>query len=84
MESEGSFEFGIYWREVDDIHSVVQHFHEANRRVMAIIGHSKGLLCYIGFAIGARTWHKWSLIEHQGLQLIVVVVLSFGDLYHDY
>lgn len=41
-ESEGSFEFGNYWREVDDIHSVAQHFHEANRRVMAIIGHSKG------------------------------------------
>ncbi|GAU34787.1 hypothetical protein TSUD_205910 [Trifolium subterraneum] len=41
-ESEGSFEFGNYWREVDDIHSVAQHFHEANRRVMAIVGHSKG------------------------------------------
>ncbi|XP_004507939.1 uncharacterized protein [Cicer arietinum] len=41
-ESEGSFEFGIYWREVDDIHAVAQHFHEANRSVMAIIGHSKG------------------------------------------
>ncbi|MCI13050.1 BAAT/acyl-CoA thioester hydrolase carboxy-terminal protein, partial [Trifolium medium] len=40
-ESEGSFEFGNYWREVDDIHSVAQHFHETNRRVMAIVGHSK-------------------------------------------
>ncbi|MCI16796.1 BAAT/acyl-CoA thioester hydrolase carboxy-terminal protein, partial [Trifolium medium] len=40
-ESEGSFEIGNYWREVDDIHSVAQHFHEANRRVMAIVGHSK-------------------------------------------
>ncbi|KAL2338728.1 hypothetical protein Fmac_013174 [Flemingia macrophylla] len=41
-ESEGSFEFGSYWREVDDVHSVAQHFHEANRTVIAIVGHSKG------------------------------------------
>ncbi|KAJ1400675.1 Serine aminopeptidase, S33 [Sesbania bispinosa] len=41
-ESEGSFEFGNFWREVDDLHAVTQHFHEANRTVAAIIGHSKG------------------------------------------
>ncbi|KAG4929599.1 hypothetical protein JHK82_046664 [Glycine max] len=41
-ESEGSFEFGHYWREVDDLHDVVQHFHGANHKVIAIIGHSKG------------------------------------------
>ncbi|KAE9601612.1 hypothetical protein Lal_00040596 [Lupinus albus] len=41
-ESEGTFEFGDYWREVDDLHAVGQHFHEANRKVSAIIGHSKG------------------------------------------
>ncbi|CAK8564035.1 unnamed protein product [Lathyrus sativus] len=49
-ESEGSFEFGIYWREVDDLHSVAQHFHEANRRVMAIIGHSKGASAVLLYA----------------------------------
>ncbi|KAK7388204.1 hypothetical protein VNO78_23013 [Psophocarpus tetragonolobus] len=41
-ESEGSFEFGHYWREVEDLHDVVQHFHRENRIVIAIIGHSKG------------------------------------------
>ncbi|XP_027333852.1 uncharacterized protein LOC113848500 [Abrus precatorius] len=41
-ESEGSFEFAHYWREVDDLHAVAQHFHEANRSVIAIVGHSKG------------------------------------------
>ncbi|KAK7265381.1 hypothetical protein RJT34_33000 [Clitoria ternatea] len=41
-ESEGSFEFGHYWREVDDLHAVTQYFHEANRTVIAIVGHSKG------------------------------------------
>ncbi|KAK7329682.1 hypothetical protein VNO77_23857 [Canavalia gladiata] len=41
-ESEGSFEFGHYWREVDDLHAVTQHFNEANRTVIAIVGHSKG------------------------------------------
>lgn len=50
-ESEGSFGFGNYWREVDDLHAVIQHFHGANRRVIAIIGHSKGLLnIYIFFS----------------------------------
>ncbi|KAB2079855.1 hypothetical protein ES319_A05G031300v1 [Gossypium barbadense] len=41
-ESEGSFEFGNYLKEADDLHSVIQHFCEANRIVCAILGHSKG------------------------------------------
>ncbi|KAG8495537.1 hypothetical protein CXB51_013309 [Gossypium anomalum] len=41
-ESEGSFEFGNYSKEADDLHSVIQHFCEANRIVCAILGHSKG------------------------------------------
>ncbi|XP_028195844.1 uncharacterized protein LOC114380913 isoform X5 [Glycine soja] len=41
-ESEGSFEIGGFWREADDIHAVAQHFQEANRTVIAIVGHSKG------------------------------------------
>ncbi|MED6174011.1 hypothetical protein PIB30_064924 [Stylosanthes scabra] len=41
-ESEGSFDFANYWGEVDDIHSVAQHFRLENRTVSAIIGHSKG------------------------------------------
>ncbi|KAK8483892.1 hypothetical protein V6N13_144809 [Hibiscus sabdariffa] len=41
-ESEGSFEFGNYLREADDLHSVIRHFFEANRVVSAIVGHSKG------------------------------------------
>jgi hypothetical protein len=43
-ESEGTFVFGNYWREVDDLHAVNQHFLQGNRPVIAIIGHSKGLL----------------------------------------
>lgn len=41
-ESEGSFGFGNYLKEADDLHSVIQHFCEANRIVCAILGHSKG------------------------------------------
>ncbi|EOY30430.1 hypothetical protein QUC31_020277 [Theobroma cacao] len=48
-ESEGSFEFGNYLREADDLHAVTQHFCGENRIVSAILGHSKGgnvvLLC---------------------------------------
>lgn len=41
-ESEGSFQYGNYWREADDLHAVIQHFYGANRVVSAILGHSKG------------------------------------------
>lgn len=41
-ESEGLFQFGNYWTEVDDLHAVAQHFHESNRVISAIVGHSKG------------------------------------------
>ncbi|GLT79093.1 hypothetical protein SLA2020_505990 [Shorea laevis] len=41
-ESEGQFEYGNYFREADDLRSVIQHFNGANRMVAAILGHSKG------------------------------------------
>ncbi|KAK7329681.1 hypothetical protein VNO77_23856 [Canavalia gladiata] len=41
-ESDGSFQYGYYWREADDLHAVTQHFHESNHVVSAIVGHSKG------------------------------------------
>ncbi|KAL6226698.1 hypothetical protein ACLB2K_000659 [Fragaria x ananassa] len=41
-ESEGTFQFGHYWREVDDLRAVIQHFSRTNHTVSAIIGHSKG------------------------------------------
>ncbi|XP_022729438.1 uncharacterized protein LOC111284773 [Durio zibethinus] len=41
-ESEGSFEFGNYLREADDLHAVTQYFWGANRMISAILGHSKG------------------------------------------
>ncbi|KAJ4965571.1 hypothetical protein NE237_017420 [Protea cynaroides] len=41
-ESEGSFEFGNYLKEAEDLRSVVLHFSGAKRLVSAILGHSKG------------------------------------------
>ncbi|KAL4296521.1 hypothetical protein GQ457_12G022380 [Hibiscus cannabinus] len=41
-ESEGSFQYGNYYREADDLHAVIQHFSGENRVVSAILGHSKG------------------------------------------
>ncbi|KAI9123005.1 hypothetical protein K1719_005894 [Acacia pycnantha] len=41
-ESEGSFQYGNYWREVEDLHAVAQHFSGEKRAVRAIVGHSKG------------------------------------------
>ncbi|KAI3524742.1 hypothetical protein L1887_03405 [Cichorium endivia] len=41
-ESEGTFEFGNYRKEVNDLQAVIQHFTATNRVITAIIGHSKG------------------------------------------
>lgn len=41
-ESEGSFQYGNYNREADDLRAVVQHFHEEKYVISALIGHSKG------------------------------------------
>ncbi|GJZ43424.1 alpha/beta hydrolase fold protein [Tanacetum coccineum] len=41
-ESEGTFEFGNYRKEVNDLHAVVRHFIATNRVISAILGHSKG------------------------------------------
>ncbi|CAE5958846.1 unnamed protein product [Arabidopsis arenosa] len=41
-ESEGSFYFGNYNYEADDLHSVIRYFTNMNRVVPIIIGHSKG------------------------------------------
>ncbi|KAJ0243330.1 Alpha/beta-Hydrolases superfamily protein [Hirschfeldia incana] len=41
-ESEGSFQYGNYRREVEDLRSVLQHLRGENRVISAIVGHSKG------------------------------------------
>ncbi|EOA24591.1 hypothetical protein CARUB_v10017865mg [Capsella rubella] len=41
-ESEGSFYYGNYNYEADDLHSVIQYFSNINRVVTIILGHSKG------------------------------------------
>ncbi|KAK1314597.1 hypothetical protein QJS10_CPA06g01062 [Acorus calamus] len=41
-ESDGSFQYGNYRREADDLHVVVQYFSKLERCTSAIIGHSKG------------------------------------------
>ncbi|CAN6541141.1 unnamed protein product [Malus baccata var. baccata] len=40
-ESEGTFRYGNYRREADDLHSVVEYFSRAKRAPRAILGHSK-------------------------------------------
>lgn len=45
-ESEGSFLYGNYRREADDLLSVVQHFKGKQRLVAALVGHSKGTSVY--------------------------------------
>ncbi|RXH92095.1 hypothetical protein DVH24_021118 [Malus domestica] len=40
-ESEGTFQYGNYRREADDLHSMVEYFSRAKRAPRAILGHSK-------------------------------------------
>ncbi|OVA08157.1 hypothetical protein BVC80_1721g13 [Macleaya cordata] len=41
-ESEGSFEYGNYSKEADDLHAVVLYFSGVKRVIGGILGHSKG------------------------------------------
>ncbi|CAA3017182.1 uncharacterized protein LOC111386412 isoform X1 [Olea europaea var. sylvestris] len=41
-ESEGSFQYGNYHREVEDLRSVIEYFTGVKRTIIAILGHSKG------------------------------------------
>lgn len=41
-ESEGSFQYGNYRKEADDLHAVVQYFSGGRHEISAIVGHSKG------------------------------------------
>ncbi|KAK6151954.1 hypothetical protein DH2020_014589 [Rehmannia glutinosa] len=41
-ESEGSFQLANYYRETEDIRAVTEYFGSLNRKVTAILGHSKG------------------------------------------
>ncbi|XP_021730002.1 putative uncharacterized protein YDL057W isoform X2 [Chenopodium quinoa] len=41
-ESEGSFRYGNYRREAEDLRAVVQHFRGTGHVITTIIGHSKG------------------------------------------
>ncbi|KAL4194892.1 hypothetical protein AMTRI_Chr05g61800 [Amborella trichopoda] len=54
-ESEGSFQYGNYWKEVEDLRSVVEYFSGAQRKTRAIIGHSKGdLQLFNGNIVGGN------------------------------
>ena len=45
-ESEGSFQYGNYRREADELRNVVEFFHAKKRLIAAVIGHSKGLFSF--------------------------------------
>ncbi|PIA40223.1 hypothetical protein AQUCO_02500135v1 [Aquilegia coerulea] len=45
-ESEGSFQFGNYLREVDDLRSVVLYFSGGKHAIITVLGHSKGEVWY--------------------------------------
>ncbi|KAF2302707.1 hypothetical protein GH714_001300 [Hevea brasiliensis] len=44
-ESEGSFAYGNYWREVDDLRAVVEHFSGANHAIGKWVGKTKIASC---------------------------------------
>ncbi|KAK6151956.1 hypothetical protein DH2020_014591 [Rehmannia glutinosa] len=45
-ESEGSFQFGNYSSEAEDLRSVVEYFIGVNRPPVAVLGHSKVNYCF--------------------------------------
>ena len=79
-ESEGSFEYGNYWTEVDDLHAVAQHFRDSNRVIRAIVGHSKGILVCL-FILKYFEQHEdvkiWFWIYDDVLQFILSFIANF-------
>ncbi|CAB4296656.1 unnamed protein product [Prunus armeniaca] len=57
-ESEGSFRYGHYRREADDLRAVVQHFRVQNYVVTAVVGHSKGGNAVLLYAAKYNDVHK--------------------------
>ncbi|KAH7314728.1 hypothetical protein KP509_21G018100 [Ceratopteris richardii] len=41
-ESEGYFQYGSYWKDAEDLSSVVTYWRDHGRKVDALVGHSKG------------------------------------------
>ncbi|CAL5340669.1 unnamed protein product [Camellia sinensis] len=75
-ESEGSFQYGNYWREAEDLRAVIQHFNGASRVTSAILGHSKGVL--------NKKFQKASFLRSHIFQLERGnVVLLYASKYHD-
>lgn len=58
-ESEGSFQYGHYRREADDLHAVVQHFSGENRVPSVILGHSKGVLDCFSIFVKFNEAFEW-------------------------
>lgn len=78
-ESEGSFQYGNYYREVEDLRAVVQHFREVKYEITAIVGHSKGqtMLCLLyetEFSIGLHRQLIWNTF----LAVWICSVKDFG------
>lgn len=69
-ESDGSFQYGYYWREAEDLRAVIQHFHESNRGVSAIVGHSKGILNYfLQFHLASISTNKKKVMKDKLITL---------------
>ncbi|KAH7314735.1 hypothetical protein KP509_21G018100 [Ceratopteris richardii] len=45
-ESEGYFQYGSYWKDAEDLSSVVTYWRDHGRKVDALVGHSKGSVEY--------------------------------------
>lgn len=70
-ESEGSFHFGNYWGEAEDLRAVIQHFSGTSRIVSAIIGHSKGM----PFVLSIQCYH-FVIMMDPGLRKLCSYVLG--------
>lgn len=49
-ESEGEFEYGNYWQEVEDLRAAVEFWTSKGSKVIAVAGHSKGGNCVVLYA----------------------------------
>ncbi|CAM8887190.1 unnamed protein product [Rhodiola kirilowii] len=57
-ESQGTFTYGHYFREADDLNAVVEHFSSLGHNVIAVVGHSKGGDVVLLYASKYHNVHK--------------------------
>ncbi|KAL0709385.1 hypothetical protein Bca4012_016363 [Brassica carinata] len=78
-ESQGSFQYGNYRREAEDLRSVLQHLRGENREISAIIGHSKGKVDFLFSDFKKKVDMKTGALLLSGGNVVLLYAAKYKD-----